>query len=82
MDGTAAGLANVGGNVVVPITYIDVYKALTEQDLPEGIALSLLAILGEGMQTYNVEEKMEQTRKQRLDATNPLGFETVKELMK
>lgn len=35
-----------------PMTYYDIYAALREQDVPDGLALSMLAMLGEGLQTY------------------------------
>jgi hypothetical protein len=52
LAGKEATLLNQAANMVVPLTYVDIYQALEEQDLPEGVALSLLALLGEGLQTY------------------------------
>lgn len=37
----------------VPLTYRDIYKAMIEQGVPVGTALSLLAIFGAGVQTYD-----------------------------
>jgi hypothetical protein len=56
-DGTdlAGNEADIGSqslNLVAPLTYKEIYQALEEQDLPEGVALGLLALLGEGLQTY------------------------------
>ena len=56
-DGTDLGgnevtLLNQTANLSAPLTYMDIYEALEEQDLPEGVALGLLATLGEGLQTY------------------------------
>lgn len=46
---TAAGeLAELS----VPLTYRDIYKAMVDQGVPIGTALSLLAIFGAGVQTY------------------------------
>lgn len=47
-------------NMIAPLTYLDVYQALEEQDLPQGVALSLLALLGEGLQTYNNQKPKKQ----------------------
>lgn len=52
LAGNKTSLAGEIGGMVAPITYVDVYQALANQDLPEGTALSLLALLGEGLQTY------------------------------
>jgi hypothetical protein len=38
--------------MVAPITYVDIYTALKEHNLSDATALSLLALLGEGLQTY------------------------------
>lgn len=50
-------LKSEAGKMVAPLTYIDIYEALEEQDLPAGAALSLLAFLGEGLQTYDATRK-------------------------
>jgi len=52
MDGTETSVVKETGNLVGPITYFDIYKALSEQDIPDATAMSLLALLGEGLQTY------------------------------
>lgn len=57
LAGNEATFANQAGNLVAPLTYIDIYEALEEQDLPAGVAVSLLAMLGEGLQTYKPKEK-------------------------
>lgn len=56
LSGNEADLLNQSANLVAPITYTDIYQALEEQNLPEGVAVSLLAILGEGLQTYNSQK--------------------------
>lgn len=38
---------------LMPMTYGDIYDALREQDIPEGTAIALLAMLGEGVKTQN-----------------------------
>ncbi|MFI5222630.1 MAG: hypothetical protein ACHQX3_00045 [Nitrospirales bacterium] len=55
LGGSEATLVNQAGNLIAPITYVDIYAALKEQDLPDGVALALLALLGEGLQTYKRE---------------------------
>lgn len=57
LGGEEATLVNQAGNMVAPITYIDIYTALKEQGLDDGAALSLLALLGEGLQTYEQKKK-------------------------
>jgi len=56
LAGNKADLTNQALNMSAPVTYIDIYQALEEQDLPEGVALSLLALLGEGLQTYDAKK--------------------------
>lgn len=53
LGGNEATFLNQGANMVGPVTYGDIYQALEEQDLPEGVSLGLLALLGEGVQTYD-----------------------------
>ncbi len=57
LAGQPVTLKSEAGKMVVPLTYTDVYQALEEQDLPPGVALSLLAFLGEGLQTYDATHK-------------------------
>ncbi len=59
LSGKKADVANQAGNMMAPLTYMDIYQALEEQDLPEGVALSLLAMLGEGLQTYGNDSRRE-----------------------
>lgn len=61
LGGNEATIANQGLNMSGPVTYVDIYQALEEQDLPEGVSLGLLAMLGEGLQTYDPKK---QTHKQ------------------
>lgn len=57
LGGDEATVVNQAGNLIAPITYLDIYAALKEQDLPDGVALALLALLGEGIQTFEKREK-------------------------
>lgn len=47
---TPSGMAT---RMLVPITYQDILDTMEEQGIPRGTALTLLAIFGEGVQTYN-----------------------------
>lgn len=49
--GNAVQPGKEGAKLFAPITYMDVYQALREQDVPTSAALGLLAFLGEGLQT-------------------------------
>lgn len=40
-----------------PMSYYDIYEALRVQNVDDGVALALLALLGEGLQTYEEREK-------------------------
>lgn len=53
LGGNEATIENQAANMMAPLTYVDVYQALKEQNVDDGTALSLLAILGEGLQTYD-----------------------------
>lgn len=57
LAGDEATLAGEGMNMVSPITYMDIYEALKEQDLDDATALSILAFLGEGLSTYERRRK-------------------------
>lgn len=57
LGGDEATLINQTQNMVAPITYMDIYAALKEQGLDDGAALALLALLGEGLQTYEKQKK-------------------------
>ena len=57
LGGNEATVLNQMGGAMVPITYMDIYVALKEQGLEDGAALSLLGLLGEGIQTYKEKEK-------------------------
>lgn len=57
LGGNPATVQNQALNLSMPLTYMDVYQALEEQDLPEGVALSLLTMLGDGLQTYDTSRK-------------------------
>lgn len=57
LGGDEATVVNQAGNLIAPITYVDIYAALKEQGLDDGAALALLALLGEGIQTYKKKEQ-------------------------
>ncbi len=51
-----ATMVNQTTNMMMPLTWEDIYEALEEQDLPEGSALAILAVLGAGLQTYDANK--------------------------
>lgn len=57
LGGNPATIQNQALNMAYPLTYMDVYQALQEQDMPEGEILSLLTLLGEGLQSYDSSKK-------------------------
>lgn len=63
LGGNQATIENQSANFVQPLTYVDIYQALQEQNVEEGTALSLLAFLGEGLQTYDANKKRPKPKK-------------------
>lgn len=59
--GQPTTVASTAGGLVVPLSVKDVYKALEEQGLPRGAAISLLAILGMGASTYEAGPRRNET---------------------
>jgi hypothetical protein len=55
--GEPTTLASVALNSLTPMAMSDIYEAMKEQGIPEGMALGMLAIFGEGIQTYNAKKK-------------------------
>ncbi|MFA5377686.1 MAG: hypothetical protein WC455_18190 [Dehalococcoidia bacterium] len=41
----------------IPMQFDDIYKAMKEQGMPEGAALSILSVFGMGLQTYDSRSK-------------------------
>lgn len=56
-NGEEVDLVNTAGQVIYPITYGDIYDVMQEDGIPENVALSVLAFLGMGLQTYDQSEK-------------------------
>jgi hypothetical protein len=46
----------------VPMQFDDIYKAMKEQGIPEGAALSILSIFGMGLQTYGKKQNRVRSR--------------------
>jgi hypothetical protein len=44
------------GNMLTPLAASDIYKALLDQGLDRGAALSILSIFGMGLQTYDANK--------------------------
>ncbi len=65
---TAVSLAK---DALIPITTRDIYEAMREQGVPKGAALSLLAIFGVGLQTYQARRPAPKRRKLRLKLNLP-----------
>ncbi len=55
--GQPVSLPGEAAKFTYPITYGDIYSVMLEEGLEKGTALSLLAFLGEGIQTYEKREK-------------------------
>lgn len=51
--GNPATVASEAGKMALPLTYMDIYQAMREQNVPEGTALSILSFFGDGLQTYS-----------------------------
>jgi nitrate reductase gamma subunit len=43
--------------MVVPITFLDIYKSMQELGVPKGTAAGLLAVFGMGVMTYDRKRK-------------------------
>jgi hypothetical protein len=56
LGGNEATILNQSQNAITPMTYVDIYAALKDQDIPDGVAIALLTMLGEGLQTYQLKE--------------------------
>lgn len=50
--GQPTSLGNEGAKLVVPLTYADIYKAIEDQGVERGTAMSLATFFGMGLQTY------------------------------
>lgn len=55
--GKKVSATKTAAEFVMPMTYGDIYDAMKEQDIPTGTAISLLGFLGEGISTYQKNEK-------------------------
>ena len=65
LAGQEVTLERQAGQVLAPMTYVDIYKALKENDIEDGAAFALLAFLGEGIQTYKSNHKPTAMQKRR-----------------
>jgi hypothetical protein len=57
MTGEEVTLLNLVTQMAHPMTYGDIYEAAKEEGIPENVALSIMAMLGWGLQTYDSEAK-------------------------
>ena len=61
--GNQVTLESATANLLTPLVIQDIFEAMKEQGVPATIALSLLAILGFGMQTFNVNKRRREDRR-------------------
>lgn len=54
--GQPATIRSEAINFIAPMTYPDIYEALKEQDVDDATAITLLALLGAGINTYQEKE--------------------------
>jgi hypothetical protein len=57
MIGEDVTLLNTATQLIYPITYGDIYTVMQEEGMPVNVALSVLTILGMGLQTYENKQK-------------------------
>lgn len=57
MIGEPTTAPGVVGRLAIPLAARDVYEAMVDQGMPRGLAISMLAILGMGTQTYEPRKK-------------------------
>ena len=55
--GNPVDVASTVKSLTIPITYQDILKVMEDQGLPRGVALEILSIFGEGIQTYEERRK-------------------------
>lgn len=55
--GEKTSLAKEAGKLFVPLSFQDIYKAMQDQGIPRGTALSVLSLFGMGMNTYGPRTK-------------------------
>jgi len=54
---------SVAKGVAIPLSMSDIYGTMVEQGVPAGMALSILGLFGEGVQTYQAREKRRTDRR-------------------
>lgn len=54
--GEPVGPVSIVKRSVVPLAFQDIYDAMIDQGIPKGTAISMLAFLGFGVQTYDTEQ--------------------------
>jgi hypothetical protein len=62
--GQEATVLNQTANLVIPMTYPDIYEELKQQDIDDGTAIALLALLGAGIYTQQEKEARAKALKQ------------------
>lgn len=56
--GEEFGLKDVPAELLIPLSFSEVKESIQEQGIPLGTTLGIMAIFGEGIQTYGFEVKM------------------------
>jgi hypothetical protein len=63
VDGKPFAYKDAVLNLATPMTYGDIYDAMRAQGVPKGTALSILALFGEGVNTYESDSKPTHARR-------------------
>jgi len=63
VDGKPFAYKDAVLNLVTPMTYGDIYDAMRAQGVPKGTVLSILAMFGEGVNTYESDSKPTHARR-------------------
>lgn len=71
--GQPATIRSEAINFIAPMTYPDIYEALKEQDVDDGTAITLLALLGAGINTYQEKEAKTKALRQPNKVSVPVG---------
>jgi hypothetical protein len=63
VDGKPFAYKDAVLNLATPMTYGDIYNAMRAQGVPKGTVLSILAMFGEGVNTYESDSKPTHARR-------------------
>lgn len=54
---TVEGITEVSKDLLMPLSFRDIFEAMKEQGVPKGSALAAINLLGAGLSTYNTKKK-------------------------